>query len=52
MLAKPDKLQVIVLSKTDSSVSHKSNNIETDKSVKLLGFERDHELRFHQDMST
>lgn len=42
MLAKPDKFQAIVLSKSDSPVSRKSNNSETAKSVKLLGFEIDH----------
>ena len=42
MLAKPDKFQAIVLSKSDNPVSRKSNNSETAKSVKLLGFEIDH----------
>lgn len=42
MLAKPDKFQAIVLSKSDSPVSRKSNNSETAKLVKLLGFEIDH----------
>ena len=56
MSANPDKFQAIVLSKTDSSVSHKSNiyhnNIETAKSVKLLDVEINHQLRFNQYIST
>ena len=52
MLAKPDKFQTIVLGKTDSPVSHKSNIIETAKSIKLLGFKIDHQLRFNQYIST
>ena len=46
MIANLDKFQAIVLSKTDSSVTHELNiydsNIETTKSVKLLGIELDH----------
>ena len=41
MIANPDKLPAIFLSKIDNSVSHKLNiyddNTETTKSVKLLG---------------
>ena len=56
MTANPDKYQVIVLSKTDSSVSHKlnicDNDIETTKPVKLISVEIDHQLRFNQHIST
>ena len=52
MLAKPDKFQAIVLSKSDSPVSHKSNTSETAKPLKLLGFEIDHQLRFNQYIPT
>ena len=48
MIANLDKFQAIVLSKTDSLVTHELNiydsNIETTKSVKLLGIELDHQL--------
>ena len=56
MIANPDKLPVIFLSKTDNSVSQKSNicnnNTETTNLVKLLGIETDHPLKFNQRIST
>ena len=56
MIANPDKLPVIFLSKTDNSVSQKSNicnnNTETTNLVKLLGTETDHPLKFNQRIST
>ena len=56
MIANPDKLPVIFLSKTDNSVSHKlnifDNNTETTNLVKLLGIEIDHPLKFNQRIST
>ena len=56
MIANPDKVLAILLSKTDSSVSHKlnmyDNIIDTTKLVTLLGVEIDHQLRFNQHTST
>ena len=56
MIANPDKLPVIFLSKTDNSVSHKlnifDNNTETTNLVKLLGIEIDHQLKCNQHIST
>ena len=56
MVANPDKLPVIFLSKTDNSVSHKlnifDNNTETTNLVKLLGIEIDHQLKCNQHIST
>ena len=56
MIANPDKVLAILLSKTDSSVSHKlnmyDNIIDTTKLVTLLGVEIDHQLRFNQHIST
>ena len=56
MIANPEKLPAIFLRKTDNSVSHKVNtydiNTETTKSIKLLGVEIDHQLRFNQQIST
>ena len=56
MIANPDKVLAILLSKTDSSVSHKlnmyDNIIDTTKLVTLLGVEKDHQLRFNKHIST
>ena len=56
MLANPDKFQAIALSKINSLMSHKLNvyddNIETTKSIKLIGIEIDHQLRINQHIST
>ena len=56
MIANPDKLPVIFLSKTDNSVSQKLNicnsNTETTNLAKLLGIETDHPLKFNQRIST
>ena len=56
MIINIDKLPAIFLSKIDNSVSHKlniyDNNTETTKSVKLLGIEIDHPLRFNRHIST
>ena len=56
MIANPDKVLAILLSKTDGSVSHKlnmyDNIIDTTKLVTLLGVEIDHQLRFNQHIST
>ena len=56
MIANPEKLPVIFLSKTDNSVSQKlnicNNNTETTNLVKLLGIEIDHPLKFNQRIST
>ena len=56
MIANPEKLPAIFLSKTDNSVSQKVNiydiNTETTKSIKLPGVEIDHQLRFNQHTST
>ena len=55
MIANPDKFQAIILSKNATDVTHKlkiyDNEIETSKSVTLLGVETDYQIKFNEPMS-
>ena len=56
MIANPDKFQAIVINKKrENQIIHKlkiyNNEIETTKSVKLLGIEIDNQLSFNQHIS-
>ena len=50
MIANPDNFQAIILSKNATDVTHKlsiyNNEIETTKSVKLLGVKIDQQIKF------
>ena len=56
MIANPDKFQDIILSKNATNLTHKvriyDNEIETTKSVKLLGVEIDYQIKFNWRIST
>ena len=56
MIANPDKFQAIILSKSAADVIHKlriyDNEIETTKSVKLLGVKTDYQIKFNEHIST
>ena len=55
MIASPDRLQAIILSKDATDVTHKlriyDNEIKATKSVKLLGVEIDYQTNFNKDVS-
>ena len=56
VITNPDKFQAIVMNKRkENQITHKlqiyNNEIETTKSVKLLGIETDNELIFNQHIS-
>ena len=56
MIANPDKFQAIIMNKRrENQITHKlkiyNNEIETTKSVKLLGIEIDNQLSFNQHIS-
>ena len=55
IIANPDKLQTLILSKSATDVTHKSrvydNEIETTKSVKLLGMKIDYQIKFNEHIS-
>ena len=55
MIANPDKFQDIIMNKKRENQTHKlktyNNEIETTKSVKLLGIEIDNQLSFNQPKS-
>ena len=56
MIANPDKFQAIIMNiRKENQITHKlkihNNEIETTKSVKLLGIEVDNQLSFNQHIS-
>ena len=55
MIATPSKFWAIILSKQATDVTHKlriyDNEIETTKSVTLLGVEIDHQIKFNEHIS-
>ena len=56
MIANTDKFQAIILSKDATDVTHKlriyDNEIETTKSVELLGVEIDYQIKFNNHRCT
>ena len=56
MIANPDKFRAIIMNKRrENQITHKlkiyNNEIETNKSVKLLGIDTDNQLNFNQHIS-